>query len=175
MKVTISIISFLVVVSLLGILYLYSGFYDISAVTPHNSITRWLISTTMDNSVHHHAKDVTVPSNLNDPEMLKVGFQHYREMCKGCHGGPGIDRGMTAMSMYPHPPKLVRAAEEWSPADLFWITKNGIKMTGMPAFGKTHSDEKIWAIVSFLDKMPSMSHDDWVKMDTTISADHDDD
>ena len=43
-------------------------------------------------------------------------------------------------------PKL----QEWSSAELFWIIKNGIKMTGMPAFGPTHQDEQIWNIVGFV-------------------------
>jgi len=51
------------------------------------------------------------------------------------------------------------------PSELFWITKNGIKMTGMPAFGKTHSDDKIWAIVSFIELLPNMTKEQYESFD----------
>jgi mono/diheme cytochrome c family protein len=46
---------------------------------------------------------------------------------------------------------------DWSTANLFWIVKNGIKMTGMPAFGPTHDDKTIWNIVAFVNQLPNMT------------------
>ncbi len=172
MKVLFSLIIIFIIAAAVFILYIYSGFYNISATVPHNGLTLWVVSTTMDNSVHHHAEDIK-PPNLNDSSMIKIGFQHYREMCAGCHAAPGVERSEIGKGLYPHPPKLVRAVNDWSPGELFWITKYGIKMSGMPAFGPTHSDDKIWDIVAFLKQLPSMTHDQWVKMDTTIAKDED--
>jgi len=44
-----------------------------------------------------------------------------------------------------------------SPAELFWVTKNGIKMTGMPAWGATHDDDAIWPVVAFMTKLPELN------------------
>ena len=56
----------------------------------------------------------------------------------------------------PSPPDLAEAALEMSPAELFWVTKNGIKMTGMPAWGVTHDDDAIWPVVAFITKLPEL-------------------
>jgi hypothetical protein len=57
--------------------------------------------------------------------------------------------------LYPRPPNLTRFAPD--PAESFWIIKHGLKLTAMPAWGKSHDDQKIWAMVAFLQKQPKMS------------------
>jgi len=138
-----------------GFAFIYSGIYDISAATPHWPIVKRLISMTMDNSVKHHAKGITAP-NLEDTAMVNLGFSHYQEMCVDCHGAPGVPASEYAKGLYPKAPKLKHPAEEWSPGELYWMTKYGIKMSGMPAFGSTHDDHELWSIVAFLKKLPSM-------------------
>jgi mono/diheme cytochrome c family protein len=93
--------------------------------------------------------------------MINTGFAHYKEMCVTCHGAPGVQPDETGKGLYPKPPDLAKSIKGWTPAQLFWITKNGIKMTGMPSFGKTHNDEKIWAIVAFIEKLPGMTKDQY--------------
>ena len=146
------------------ILFLESGIYNISAMVPHNKLTLWVIRTLKDNSIEHRSKDVKVPDNLNDSSLVKLGFSHYNEMCVGCHGAPGIPSNEIGKGLYPHPPNLAHSAKEMPPSELFWITKNGIKMTGMPAFGKTHSDDKIWAIVAFMEKLPNMTKEQYIAL-----------
>ena len=153
-------LSIIVVLIAAFLIFIYSGTYNISASVPHFGITRWVISTVMDNSVKHHAKGIKAP-NLNDSSMVQLGYSHYSRMCAGCHGSPVRDQGEMAKSFYPKPPHLVRVIDEWTPAELFWITKNGIKMSGMPAFGTTHSDDKIWAIVAFMEKLPKMTKEQY--------------
>lgn len=148
---------------IVGAIVMYSGVVNIAATNPHNPITAMVLSTTMDNSVRAHAKGITAPS-LEDERMIMEGFRHYREMCVGCHLAPGIDSSEIRTGLMPTPPRLQEAAEEWQPAELFWVIKNGVKMTGMPAWGPTHSDEKIWAIVAFLEKLPDMSAEQYEAM-----------
>ena len=158
-----SIVVLIVIVA--GIfIFIYSGFYNISAMVPHNKLTLWMINTLKDNSIEHHSKDIKVP-DLNDTSLVKLGFVHYREMCSGCHGAPGIPPDETGQGLYPKPPELARSVNELTSSELFWITKNGIKMSGMPAFGKTHDDHKIWAIVSFLKKLPAMTIEQYRSID----------
>ncbi len=152
----------IVLVILIGsfFLFMYSGFYNVSAMEPHYGLTLWIINTLKDNSIEHHAKEIKAP-NLNNTTLVKAGFVRYREMCTGCHGGPGLSRDDIGRGLYPMGPALANSVRELSPSELFWITKNGIKMTGMPAFGNTHPDDKIWEIVSFLEKLPGMTQEQY--------------
>lgn len=153
-------------------IFLYSGIYNISAMSPHNGFTLWMINTLKDNSIEHQAKEIKAPG-LSDSNLVKLGFSHYREMCVGCHGGPGQSRDEIGQGLYPKAPNLAESVKELSPSELFWITKNGIKMTGMPAFGKTHPDDKIWAIVSFLEKLPDMTKEQYQTLNEATKEESD--
>jgi mono/diheme cytochrome c family protein len=163
----------IVIIAIVMVLFIYSGIYNISTTDPHYKFTRWIISKMTDNSIKHHAGEITEPPNLTDSSLIKTGFMHYREMCSGCHGAPGIARNEVAEGLYPKPPKLLKSAKEWKPAELFWIIKNGIKMTGMPGFGISHPDDKIWAIVGFMGKLPDMSPEQYKAMDNKFKKEMD--
>ena len=87
-------------------------------------------------------------------------------MCVTCHGAPGVERGTLGKGINPKPPNLAKEAGEWSDRELFWITKHGIKLAGMPAFGVTHSDEELWAIVAFLRRLETMSAEEYRRLAT---------
>ena len=74
-----------------------------------------------------------------------------------CHGAPGIAPEPFALGMTPVPANLAYTARTWRPAELFWTIKQGIKMTGMPAWAFRMDDDEIWAIVAFLRVMPALS------------------
>jgi mono/diheme cytochrome c family protein len=156
----------LVVAAVAGLVTLYSGIIDVGATNPHNAFTQWLLSAAMDSSVRAHAKGVEAPP-LEDPQLVVNGFRHYREMCVDCHLAPGITSSEIRKGLMPEAPALQEVVEEWTPAELFWVVKHGVKMTGMPAWGPTHSDEEIWAIVAFLEKLPHMSAQQYEDMDRT--------
>lgn len=156
-----------------GVVVMFSGLINVAATNPHNPVTNFILSTTMDYSVRAHAKGITAPP-LDDTRMIMDGFRHYREMCVGCHLAPGIDSTEISEGLMPRPPRLQEEVEEWTPEELFWVTKNGVKMTGMPAWGPTHSDARIWAIVAFLEKLPHMTAEQYQEMDRTAGAQEDD-
>ena len=163
----------LVVAVIAGVVVMFSGVINIAATDPHNPITEFILGTTMDNSVRYHAKGITAPP-LDDAGMVMDGFRHYREMCVGCHLAPGISATEISKGLLPDPPALQEAVEEWQPEELFWVTKHGVKMSGMPAWGPTHSDEKIWAIVAFLEKLPHMTAEQYEEMDRMAGPGEDD-
>ena len=74
---------------------------------------------------------------------------------------------MIGEGLNPEPPDLSEEAAHMTPQELFWITQNGIKMTGMPAFGPTHSDEELWAMVAFMQKLPDLSPEKYKAMKET--------
>ena len=146
----------IVIAIIAGLVVMFSGIVDVGATNRHNALTRFVLHTTMENSVRHHAKGIKVPP-LDNPDMVMVGFRHYREMCVGCHLAPGKTTSEIRQGLTPEPPKLKEEVEDWKPNELFWVIKNGVKMTAMPAWGPTHSDDKIWAMVAFLEKLPDMT------------------
>jgi mono/diheme cytochrome c family protein len=69
--------------------------------------------------------------------------------------------------LYPRPPKFYKSDDMPDPDEAFWIIKNGIKLTSMPAFGPTHTDTKIWAITAFmLKKMNTMTPAEYLHQQT---------
>jgi len=169
MKNVATIVSVLVVEFVLLALFVNSGLYNVSTLSPDPGFLHWIFSTTSDNSAGHHSEGIAVPS-LTDTSMISEGFDHYHEMCVTCHGAPGVARSEIGQGLYPHPPNLVNSAKELGPARLFWVIKNGIKSTGMPGFAKTHSDQKIWAIVAFLEKMKSMSPNEYAAFEKNMES-----
>ena len=142
---------------------IYSGEYNVAASKPHYRLVEWALATTMERSVRDHAAEVEVPP-LSDSALLRTGFDHFEAMCVTCHGAPGVERSEIGKGLTPEPPELSREIAEWSPAELYWIVKHGIKMTGMPAFGATHDDRALWGIVAFLLRLPEISPEEYRAM-----------
>jgi mono/diheme cytochrome c family protein len=155
-----------------GLLFIYSGIYNVAATSRDPAIVRWILSTTMDHSVERRGAEVVSPGDLSlsDPRTLEVGFEHYNEMCTGCHGAPGVEPGEAHDGLNPKPPNLAESAQDMSPGELFWVIKHGVKMTGMPAWGPTHSDAKIWAMVAFVKKLPQITPSDYRDMQTRLAG-----
>jgi mono/diheme cytochrome c family protein len=142
---------------------IYAGFYDVAATSPHWPITAWLLETARTRSIKAQAAGINVPPGIDDPAKVIIGVEHYAAHCAVCHGAPGVPKGDIARGLYPSPRDLVKTAPLYGPAELFWILKHGIKMTGMPAWSD-HSDDELWATVGFLEKLPGMSEQDYAKL-----------
>lgn len=140
-------------------LFIYSGFYDISATAPHFKPVEWLLRTTMIQSVRFHSRDIVIPEDINlmDPKLAEKAIGHYSAACVVCHGAPGEGRAPWVVS-YPEAPLLTVASNinRWKDTELFWITKNGIKASGMLALGPTHHENDIWAVTAFVKQLPNM-------------------
>ena len=156
MRFLLRLVILLLVLAAAGWAFAFSGFYNVAATEPHWKPVQKFLMFGMDQSVEHHAKGIVAPDNLQDTVVIHKGFEHFKEMCVQCHGAPGVERSEMAKGLNPRAPKLIWAAKEDGPAELFWITKNGVKMSGMPGFGPTHDDEEIWAIVAFMKQLPNL-------------------
>ena len=109
---------------------------------------------------------------LNDPAMISEGAEHYAAMCAGCHLAPGMEDTEIRAGLNPQPPKL---ADPWpnNPGEQFWAIKHGIKFTAMPAWGPTHDDKTIWNIVAFLQKIQTLTPQQYAQMTANAGAEHD--
>ena len=155
MRIAAAIGAFFIVAAAGAVAFIYSGFYDIAATTPHSDLTWRVLRTAMEQSVKRQARNVKVPE-LDDPEKVHMGFKYFNEMCVVCHGAPGASPSQLSKGLYPEAPDLAKAARAWTPAELYVIIKGGIKMSGMPAWSPTHSGEELWGIVAFLKTLPTM-------------------
>ncbi len=109
MRVILSTLGAAFVVILIGaIIFVVSGFYDVSATAPHWRITLWIMQQARTRSIRAHAAAITVPSNLDDPARLETGVEHFAAHCAVCHGAPGVPRGELAHGLYPQPPDLAQ-------------------------------------------------------------------
>ena len=145
-----------------AVAFMYSGLYPIGADVPHNALTYWALETLRERSVARAAQDIEVPP-LDDPALLLAGGLDYNDMCAGCHLKPGKTESDFSIGLYPAPPNLAAPGHahgddaEAEAKRSFWIIKHGIKASGMPAWGPTHEDERIWAMVAFLQRLPELT------------------
>lgn len=160
MKTVIVTVLVLALLAVGGALFVaFSGMPNVAADQKAPAIVDWFLGTTSDHAVERRAAAIPVP-DLGSADMVREGYEHYREMCVGCHGAPGVKRSGVAQGLNPEAPDLA-VPDAPDPAEEFWVVKHGIRMTGMPAFGPTHSDDKVWDIVAFLQRLKGMSAADY--------------
>jgi mono/diheme cytochrome c family protein len=167
MKTALKLLGAVVILIVAAFLFIFSGLYDVSASTPDNGLIEWVLRTTQSRSVRRASKalggTMQVP-DLQSPDRIRTGLVHYHEMCATCHGAPGVKISEIGQGLNPYPPELATHGEGDDPVETFWVVKNGIKMTGMPSFGVTHTDDEIWSIVAFLQRMPKLSPQEYQAM-----------
>ncbi len=146
----------LVVLSLGAAVFVRSGVYNMGADAPHAPLTLTLLEDLRDNATKAYSRDIAVPADLDSPAHIAQGAQLYSTRCTGCHLAPGASQSELRTGLYPQPPDLSTDGID-DTAEAFWIIKHGIKMSAMPAWGKTHTDAEIWNLVAFLHKLPGMS------------------
>ncbi|MEO6096475.1 MAG: cytochrome c [Fibrobacteria bacterium] len=146
-----------------------SGIYNVAASKPHSAVFSRVVSMAMERSVAFHAPEISAP-DLFDSTLLKHGAGHFKTMCIACHGAPGTEPSEIGKGLNPEAPELSEASSEWSDSELHWIIKNGVRMTGMPAFGKSHDDREIWSLVAFTRAMAGLSPDKYRQLLDTLQG-----
>ena len=161
----------LIIAGFVGI-FAYAGIYNIGADAPYFKAVYMALQSVRDRAIRHHARNIVVPKDLKDPQRLATGAGLYTEMCSGCHLGPGVEPSEMSQGLYPPAPQLSKAME-YSPAQQFWIIKHGVKLSAMPAWGRTHSDALIWDMVAFVRSLPTMSAAQYQAAIASAPDDHD--
>ncbi|QOC23941.1 cytochrome c [Wenzhouxiangella sp. AB-CW3] len=139
-----------------------SGRMNVSADGTHWPITDRVLETVRVNSVARHAGDVSPDlPDLADTDLLHEAVVGFEDMCAACHTPPGGSPTAMAQGLNPPATDLAEAARERSPAELFWVTKHGIRMTGMPAWGPTHADAELTPVVALITRFPDFADDDY--------------
>ena len=150
----------------------YAGVYDIGADAPHATPTSWAIQQLRDRSIAVRARTIAPPADLGAPERVATGAGLYAEMCSSCHLGPGLEKTEISQGLCPQAPDLSRPSGR-TPSEQFWIIKHGVKMTAMPAWGRTHDDALIWDMVAFVRQLPRTAPQQYQAAIKDAPADHD--
>ena len=152
---------------------IYAGVFNVAATEPHWALTSWVLEKARVRSIRAHAAGLAPPPGYDEQAKLVSAVGHFSEHCATCHGGPGAKRSEVADGMYPEPPDLKEATSRYNAGELFWILKNGIKMSGMPSMA-SDGDEMLWATVALLQKMPGLSDDEYndMWMQAQAAGDH---
>jgi mono/diheme cytochrome c family protein len=166
-----TILATLGISALLGVLaalaVIYSGIFNVAATIEDAPPLRWVFITTREASIKRQARDIQAPA-LGGAEQVERGFRLYREMCVMCHTPPGRSVTMMTQGLNPQAPTLAELVEDMTDAELFWVTKNGIRFTGMPAWGSSHNEQEIWAVVAFMRTSPKMKATDYDALDRRV-------
>ncbi len=165
MRVLVAVVIVLAIVAGIGGVAVWFGGFDVAARTKHSATVRWLFTTARDRSIAARSRGV-VPPVLAAPVLQREGFAEYDELCAVCHGQPGAPPSAVRQGLNPPAPDLADedVQHRYGDAELFWIVKNGIRMTGMPGFGETHDDETLWSIVAFVRHLPTLDAKQYAAM-----------
>ena len=161
-KPALTVIVVLLTAALGAALFVESGFYNIGADDHHTTAVLALITQLRNRSIETRLGSIK-PQLEATPAMIQSGAAHYAALCVGCHLAPGQPKSDVRTGLYPHPPNLAQEDIQES-RRTFWIIKHGIKMSAMPAWGKTLDDAAIWDVVAFVRKMPSMTPADYQQL-----------
>lgn len=145
-------------VAIIGFLLAWSGLYSVAASRGHWPLTTTFLDFGLRNSIETHSIGIS-PPQLDSIELVRLGAGHFAAGCAVCHGAPGSPRNAVFDHMLPPPPSLSDAAKHWKAGELFWIVKNGLKFTGMPAWPAQDRGDEVWAVVAFLLRLPELSPD----------------
>jgi mono/diheme cytochrome c family protein len=144
----------LLVLILGGFAYLRLGFAEVRGDLPPSNWEKALMFSSAHASVRRHAPELPNPVSPTD-ENLIAGAKIYSDECAGCHGAAGKP-DQTSDSLYPPIPQLPLVGTTYTEAQIFWVAKHGIRLSGMFANGKWDSDEKLWTVAAYIKRIQSL-------------------
>jgi mono/diheme cytochrome c family protein len=162
MRILAAIGALAIIVAIGAVAFFFGGFYSVAATAEDPAVVTWALTQVRNASINRYALE-RPPASINDPASVQAGARAFAARgCTTCHGGPGVTWLKLSEGLHPDPPDLKEVVDHRSPAQLFWVVKNGINMTGMPSFALAGAkDEELWQIVAFLKKLPGVSEADY--------------
>lgn len=100
------------------------------------------------------------------PDVQREAMAHFADHCAVCHADNGSGQTMFGKGMYPKPPDLrLSRSQKMTDGEIFYIIENGIRMSGMPAFGGAGTEEDSWKLVSFIRYLPRLTATEEAQME----------
>ena len=124
---------------------------SLSAEPEPGTVEAYLATKAKHILVRRGSRDGVPPAPTDMQASIVAGDKLYGVECAACHGLTGRKPTDAGQWMYPRAADLGSAeAKQYSDRELFWIVKNGIRLSGMPAFGRVETDEHIWNLVHYV-------------------------
>ncbi|HEV3091364.1 MAG TPA: c-type cytochrome [Candidatus Cybelea sp.] len=154
--VVIGIIATLVVLGLAGYIGIEAGIVPANADGKPSHLERWMAKTSLHASLSREAPKTPNPVPLNDANLV-AGIKLYAANCAVCHGAADAQPSNVAQGLYQKPPQLAKDGVEDDPDGVtYWKIAHGIRLTGMPSFGKSLNDQQVWQLTLFLKHMDGL-------------------
>jgi mono/diheme cytochrome c family protein len=141
----------------------------------HNGLSSRATPTFLEAMLARNARHMAIPADARkqqnpipaSPDNLREARLHFADHCAVCHGNEGTGDTPIGKGLYPKPPDLrAEETQKLSDGELFWVIENGVRFTGMPAFGGSHSSEEdSWKLVRFIRHLPQLSADERTEME----------
>ncbi len=128
-----------------------------------------------------NVRRIAIPAGANrlenllpsSPEILAEARDHFADHCAICHGNDGQGNTVIGRNLYPPAPDMTQEeTQRLTDGELFYIIKNGIRFTGMPAWEEEHTDEETWKQVLFIRHLPNLTPEELEMMEVGEEAPH---
>jgi mono/diheme cytochrome c family protein len=141
----------------------------------HDGLSSRAKPTAMETMMARRVRHMAIPANARKlqnpvaetPENLRDARLHFADHCAICHANDGSGDTMIGHNLYPKPPDMrQKETQDLGDGELFWIIENGVRFTGMPAFGGAHgSEQDSWRLVRFIRHLPQLTDEERVEME----------
>jgi mono/diheme cytochrome c family protein len=141
----------------------------------HNGLSARATPTAFEAMMARNARRLAIPASARatqnpvppSADTLRDARLHFADHCATCHANDGGGDTMIGLGLYPKPPDLrLPETQKLSDGELFWIIENGVRFTGMPAFGGHHgTQEDSWKLVLFIRHLPQLAADERIEME----------
>jgi thiosulfate dehydrogenase len=141
----------LIALPICGVLFIRSSYMSVAATDPPLPFETTLAKMGLHARIRSQAPQRDV-SHMSSADLVS-GAAVYQKNCAFCHGLPGQTASAAAKGMFPHAPQLFTQQETVAddPAGVtYWKVKNGIRLTGMPSFGSSLSENDMWQVAGLL-------------------------
>jgi mono/diheme cytochrome c family protein len=165
LKAFLLLLGLTVVLGAFGVWYFVNS--GVSAREQPGRVEEFMARRVRDMAVSRGAKSLTNPVEYSD-EVIAEGRAHFADHCATCHANDGSGNTEMGRGMWPKVPDMRLAqTQNLSDGELFWIIENGIRFTGMPAWGTgtKESETASWHLVHFIRRLPKLTPDELEEME----------
>jgi thiosulfate dehydrogenase len=160
------------VVVVAGFFYVRLGFVNTRADIPVNVLEQKIAMLSMDASMDRHAPEIRNPVDSSVASLI-AGMKSYQANCANCHGDINHSHGTLAEALYPRAPQFMEDAPDMPENQNLYIIQHGIRLSGMPAWKQSLSDQQMWQVTTFLshmDKLPAEVSEQWKEDASEVKA-----
>jgi mono/diheme cytochrome c family protein len=134
-----------------------NGWIPANADANPSKLETWAAHQSLRATIKREAPTAPVPIALTDANLI-AGIKLYANNCAACHGASDAKASNIASGLFQHAPQLADHGVTDDPeGKIYWFVKHGVRLTGMPSFGDSLTEEQLWQVVLFLKHMDELS------------------